>query len=253
MGDRGGLLDVFPGLSMNYLAYGMSIDFVSFGYFLDKPAVCVPPSDFCHLTFVEFGSVVFFSFQSSIWWCVSPTPNAVFHVTGMSSPFKVREIIISWVVVFMARFHSIWAGTDKGKQNQPVDECMADLTVFPEINPLIFQRPVGGENLHQFARKSSGHSLSFESECACEGDLFGDSLHTSSITDPVQSDVAWYTTPIFQAVVGVPLDPFVQRTTIGVSSRHANPLLGSLVEIRGEKAAREYCCSGGLPYFPLAL
>lgn len=65
-----------------------------------------------HVFIAQFGKVIFLAS-----WCAAVL-DRIGHVAGACIPSKVQDVIVRWVAVTVAAFHSIWAWPDEHDQNE---------------------------------------------------------------------------------------------------------------------------------------
>ena len=62
---------------------------------------------------------------------VTTVPNHVVEIVGPSTPSKVCQCIVIWVVIPVKRFHTVRTWTREREEDQPVNEVASVNPWFP--------------------------------------------------------------------------------------------------------------------------
>ena len=66
---------------------------------------------------------------------VDPVACAVVHVSRAGGPPEIGEPVVRWVVVPVARFHSVWAWSGERREDETVDVLELQVPVLCERDP----------------------------------------------------------------------------------------------------------------------
>lgn len=136
-----GLLDMTPSFPDYSVSHGPVTDFESLGQFCDSKLTCsVKYSGYFYFAVSEFcvvsGCTVIFVVPSSS-FVVSTVLLFVLLILFSGAPFKITQVIVRRIPVFVSAFHSVRAGTDKSEQDKLVDIVSFSVFVVGKHNELI--------------------------------------------------------------------------------------------------------------------